>query len=516
MRRLDFRAAVFYPWSVLRLAALAALLLPVVSSARDLPPPLRRSVVKIFTTLQKPMYLQPWQMQPQESITGSGAIIEGGRILTNAHVVSDQLYVQVRKAGDPAKYTARVEFVGHDAELAVLRVDDPAFLKDVRPLTMGALPRQRDRVQVYGFPAGGDDLSITEGTVSRLEVTRYTHTGNELLAIQTDAAINPGNSGGPAIAGGKIVGVSFQSYSGSGLENTGYIVPVTLIQRFLADVKDGRYESIPSLGAGTQKMENEAMRRRYGLTGGQEGVLVNKVLPGSSAYGLLQEGDVMTAIDGHPIANDRTYLFEEGLRLDYAHLISMHLSGETAQVDVLRAGRRLRIPVKLMPYVDLVDGPFYDRKPTYFIYAGLLFQPLTRNYVNNWEAKDQPTMFKYLQEFELLSDKRTEPVVLNFVIPHEVTEGYTDMRNMLIEKVNGRTITRMTDLVEAIKHPVGGYQVIEADGVSEFGTKIILDAAKAERANAEILQRHGIPSDRSADLREPVSSIAAPKLSPRE
>jgi hypothetical protein len=87
---------------------------------------------------------------------------------------------------------------------------------------------------------------------------------------------------------------------------------------------------------------------------------------------------------------------------------------------------------------------------------------------------------------------------------------------MLIEKVNGRTITRMTDLVEAIKHPVGGYQVIEADGVSEFGTKIILDAAKAERANAEILQRHGIPSDRSADLREPVSSIAAPKLSPRE
>ena len=496
---------------MLRALALAALLAPAAAFARDLPPPLRRSVVKIFTTLQKPMYLQPWQMQPQESITGSGAIIEGGRILTNAHVVSDQLYVQVRKAGDPAKYTARVEFVGHDAELAVLKVDDPAFLKDVRPLALGALPRQRDHVQVYGFPAGGDDLSITEGTVSRLEVTRYTHTGDELLAIQTDAAINPGNSGGPAIAGGKIVGVSFQSYSGAGLENTGYIVPVTLIQRFLADIKDGSYSAIPSLGAGTQKMENEAMRRRYGLTGAQTGVLVNKVLPGSSAFGLVKEGDVITAIDGHAIANDRTYLFEEGLRLDYAHLIAMHQSGETAQVDVLRDGRRLRVPIRLRPYVDLVDGPFYDRKPTYFIYAGLLFQPLTRNYVNNWEPKDQPTMFKYLQEFELLSDKRVEPVVLNFVIPDDVTAGYTDMRNMLVEKVNGRVVTRMTDLVEAFKHPQGGYQVIEADSVSEFGTKIILDASKADRANAAILQRHGIPADRSPDLREPVSSVVVPQ-----
>jgi S1-C subfamily serine protease len=496
--------------SALALFALSLFLAPL-ASAKDLPPALRRSVVKIFTTLQKPMYLQPWQMNPQEAVTGSGAIIEGGRILTNAHVVSDQTYVQVRKAGDPVKYTARVEFVGHDAELAVLRVDDPDFYEDVRPLKLGKLPRQRDRVAVYGFPAGGDELSITEGTVSRLEVTRYTHTGNELLAIQTDAAINPGNSGGPAIDDGKVVGVSFQSYSGSGLENTGYIVPVTLITRFLADIKDGRYEAIPSLGAGTQKMENEAMRRRYGLGEDQTGVLVNKVLPGSSAFGLIHEGDVITAIDGHDIANDRTYEYEDGLRLDYSHLIAMHQQGETARVEVLRAGKPVTVPVKLRAYVDLVDGPFYDHKPTYFVYAGLVFEPLTRNYINNWDPKDQPTMFKYLQEFALLSDKMTEPVVLNYVIPDEVTEGYTDMRNVLIERVNGRNISRMADLVEAFKHPVNGFQVIEADSVSEFGTKIVLDAAKADRANAEILQRHGIPVDRSADLREPITSVA-PKL----
>ena len=63
--------------------------------------------------------------------------------------------------------------------------------------------------------------------VSRIEVIAYTHSGHNLLAIQTDAAINPGNSGGPVIKDGKLVGISFQSYSGSGAENIGYVSPDT-------------------------------------------------------------------------------------------------------------------------------------------------------------------------------------------------------------------------------------------------------------------------------------------------
>ncbi len=472
----------------------------------DLPLTLKRSIVKIFTTAQHPNYQQPWQWLNQEQLTGSGAIIEGGRILTNAHVVSDQTYIQVRKSGDPAKYTARVEFVGHDTELAVLRVEDPAFYKDVTPLELGTLPHQRDRVAVYGFPTGGDELSITEGTVSRIEVTRYSHMGNSLLTIQTDAAINPGNSGGPAMASGKLIGVSFQSYSGSGAENIGYIVPVTLIRRFLADIKDGHYENIPSLGSFFEKLENEAMRQRYGLKPGETGMLVSKGLPGSSDYGVLLPGDVVTAIDGHTIADDRTYEFEKGLRLDFSHLVAMHQAGETIKVDVRRDGKKLTLPVTLKPYVDLVDGPFYDRKPTYFIYGGLVFVPLTRNYINMWEPKDQPTMFKYLEEFALLSEKRTQPVVLDFVLPDDVNVGYNDMRNMLIQRVNGRNISCMADLVEAFKHPEGRFHVIEGDDVSEFSTQIILDAQKSEAANASILQRMGIPADRSDDLREPVAA----------
>lgn len=69
------------------------------------------------------------------------------------------------------------------------------------------------------FIAGGDNISITKGVVSRIELTQYVHGASQLMAIQIDAAINPGNSGGPAIMGNKVAGVAFQNLSGA--ENIG-------------------------------------------------------------------------------------------------------------------------------------------------------------------------------------------------------------------------------------------------------------------------------------------------------
>lgn len=69
--------------------------------------------------------------------------------------------------------------------------------------------------------AGGDNISVTKGVVSRVEPTQYVHGATQLMAIQIDAAINPGNSGGPAIMGSKVAGVAFQNLTGA--ENIGYV-----------------------------------------------------------------------------------------------------------------------------------------------------------------------------------------------------------------------------------------------------------------------------------------------------
>ena len=159
-------------------------------------------VVKVYSVHAGVSPTSPWSSKPQEESTGSGFSIDHDGelcILTNAHVVADATYVEVRKAGDARKYVATRRKVSHECDLATLTVEDSAFWRDTTPLEFGAVPCLQDEVSVVGYPEGGEGVSVTVGVVSRIEIQRYAHSGANLLAIQIDAAINPGNSGGPAL-----------------------------------------------------------------------------------------------------------------------------------------------------------------------------------------------------------------------------------------------------------------------------------------------------------------------------
>ena len=160
---------------------------------------IENSVIKIYTTQAAPDYFTPWRLLTPRQSSGSGSVIAGNQILTNAHVVANASYVQAQKHNDPQRYLARVTFVSHEADLAIITVDDPSFFSDLQPLSIGLLPEPLQEVSVYGYPIGGKSLSITKGILSRVEQQIYAHAGAFLLAGQIDAAINPGNSGGPVI-----------------------------------------------------------------------------------------------------------------------------------------------------------------------------------------------------------------------------------------------------------------------------------------------------------------------------
>lgn len=467
--------------------------------------PLKDSVVKIFVVQKPADYYQPWQLGYQMPSSGSGFIIQGRRILTNAHVVSDQVHVQVMKAGDTRKFTAKVRFVAHDTDLAQLEVEEAGFFEGTRPVEFGPMPRQRDRVAAYGFPAGGDELSITEGVVSRIEVRPYVHSGANLLTVQTDAAINPGNSGGPVFKDGRFVGVSFQGYNGAQLQNTGYFIPVVLVERFLQDIADGSYDGIPGLGVVWQKLENPSLRRWLGLASPRGGVMLTKIIPGSGADGILKEGDVLLSLDGVPIAENGTVPFGEGERVDLSHRLSLHQMSESAKVELWRDGKALTTTVKLARIPDLVPGPQYDRRPSYYVYAGLVFQELNQNFLRLFE-RSAPVNLLYLAALGLPSAERPAVVFINVVLPHDVNVGYHQIGRALVHSINDIKIGTLRDVIEAFKHPQAGFQVVRLDhwagSPDNRGSTIVLDAAAAARAHPEILKAFGIPQDRSDDLME--------------
>ena len=89
----------------------------------------------MYTVAASPNWFMPWQTKQQRESTGSGFIVEGNRIITNAHCVADQAHVMVRKHGDPKKYSAKVVAVGHECDLALLTTDSEEFWEVCRLCT---------------------------------------------------------------------------------------------------------------------------------------------------------------------------------------------------------------------------------------------------------------------------------------------------------------------------------------------------------------------------------------------
>ncbi|ETW43590.1 hypothetical protein PFNF135_02127 [Plasmodium falciparum NF135/5.C10] len=223
-----------------------------------------KGVVKLYVDITEPNLEMIWQNYPPKSITGSGFIIEGHLIITNAHNISYSTRILIRKHGNSGKYEAKILYVAHDVDIAILTTDDKTFFDDVYALHFGALPSLKDEIITIGYPAGGDKLSVTEGIVSRIDVQYYKHSNYKFLLTQIDAPLNPGNSGGPALVRGKVVGICFQSYKVS--NNISYIIPSTIISHFLLDIhKNKDYTGYAFLGVKYEPLENPSLREALGL-----------------------------------------------------------------------------------------------------------------------------------------------------------------------------------------------------------------------------------------------------------
>jgi S1-C subfamily serine protease len=449
----------------------------------------KNSIVKIYTVANIPQYRVPWNADTA-NMTGSGSIIKGNRILTNAHVVADSTFIQVKRFGETRRYEAKVTNVSHAADLAILEVNDPAFFNDAVPLDFGDLPQIQQEVLVYGFPTGGGGMSVTKGVVSRIEYQRYAHSGEFLLAVQVDAAINSGNSGGPVVSGGRQIGVVMQKRTRA--ENIGYMVPIPVIQHFLKDIADGKQDGFPGLGIQTQEMENLSIKEKYKVPADQTGVLVYQINYNSPAKGVLQVNDVITAIDGHNITDTEEVEYRPHEYISYWYYIDQRQIGDTITFDILRDGEASKVSIKLENGYEeyrLVPYEQYDKPPTYFIYGGLVFMPMTTNYLleSNWSPE---------QAYQPSSEEQHEVVVMTQVLADSVNRGYHNLTDIIISKVNGQSFATLEQFYELVMNSKEPYLTL----TDNIDYQIIINHQQALARTPEILKRYGIASAQSPDL----------------
>jgi S1-C subfamily serine protease len=457
-----------------------------------------RSVIQIMTFSQQPDWDAPWRFDPVRRSSGSGFFIKGKRIMTNAHVVSWARQILVHRYQDPRPYLAHVKFVAHDCDLALLEVEDEGFFNGLEPLRFGDLPPVRSTVVTCGYPAGGEQISYTRGVVSRVELQNYAHSGNRaFLTVQTDAAINPGNSGGPVLQDDLVVGVAFQGMPG--LENTGFFIPPPVIQHFLKDIEDGRYGGFPMAGIRVVPLQNPAYRRYLKLPDNDSGARVDSLLPIAATEKLIQPDDVLMRVGKYDVASDGTVLYEAN-RVSASAAFQTAQRGESLPLRIWRQGKETEISLPMNVYDgDRSVGNQYDVLPRYFVYAGLVFTPLSLDYMKTlgqgWrDSANAELIYElYYRRNETPDSARFEPIVLASTLAHPVNANFKISHHALVDKINGVRINRLEDVVRAFESATNTHHVIEFVPNHAFET---LNRAGAETAQAEILKTYSIPRDR--------------------
>ena len=278
--------------------------------------------------------------EPRRS-SGSGFLIDpSGLIVTNAHVVEEADWLQVRLA-DGRRFTGKV--VGQDSrvDLALVKIDGVTNLPTL-PIGDSNRLRVGELVMALGHPFGLEQ-SVSFGIVSRKGAPLTVATPG-FDFIQTDAAINPGNSGGPLVnMAGQVVGVnSMAARNGS----IGFAIPSNLVKLLVPQLATKGKVEWGWLGVSiTEVGDDDLDRLKLRET---KGVLVRGVMPGEPAdQGGVKADDVIIALDGMTLDAPR----------DLQRVVSSTPVGKRVRVVVLRAGEQKEMEVTIGRYQERAARP---------------------------------------------------------------------------------------------------------------------------------------------------------------
>jgi Do/DeqQ family serine protease len=269
---------------------------------------------------------------PQSRVTGSigsGVIVRSdGVVVTNNHVIENMQQIRVT-LNDRREYAARVLLADSRSDIAVLQLEGVEGALPVLRIDDQEEQQVGDLVLAIGNPFGVGQ-TVTNGIISAVNRTE-TGISDSGSFIQTDAAINPGNSGGALVdMDGDLIGINTAIFSRTGSSTgVGFAVPATMVKRVVDSAVGGAKSVVrPWLGVKGDTVSAD-IARSLGLSRPQ-GLIITEVYPqGPAARAGLEQGDVITAIDGAEINDQGGLNFRVGTRSP----------NDTVAVTILRDGR---------------------------------------------------------------------------------------------------------------------------------------------------------------------------------
>lgn len=459
-------------------------------SAEDL----QDSVVRLTTQIRLPNPVRPWVRASPIEGSGTGVHIGGGRILTNAHLVLYATEIDVLSRGGRERTEAKVQHLDPESDLAILVAKDSDLLEKLPVMTLAENdPKPQENVSVHGFPVGGDQLSVTQGVISRIEIASL-GIGNLGKVLQVSAAINPGNSGGPGVVNGKMVGLVFSRLEQA--ENTGYLISTDEVRHFLEDIKDDKVDGKlgMELRSNFQGLENETLRKMLKVPAGSHGILLapddDRKLRGG-----LQPYDILTHVGNFEIDDEGTGRLESGMRVPVFYLAQLVVKDGKIPMKLLRDGKSMTIDFPAVRSRDLLIQQLRGEDIPYFIHGPLIFEPIVREAAPIFTrfnpellARNSPWI---VRNEDLKSFPGEELVVVGApMFQHRCMKGYDEVLGQVVKSVNGIPIRNFLHMVEVLRNAEEPYLKIEF--AERLSSVLVFDQKQIESITESILEDNGI------------------------
>lgn len=454
------------------------------------------SLVKVNVTYQEYAPHIPWQKESPGGRRGLGVLLSGNRILVTGQMVADATYIEMELAESGQKLPAKVVGVDYEANLALLEASangnrSKAFFADLKPMTIEPKASVGDNLNIWQLGRVGE-LIVTQLRLGKVLTSQYVVEGSRFLIYEGQGIVrSEGNSFTvPIVKGGKLAGLLL-NYDSKNQVTT--VLPGLIIEHFLRDIADGKNEGFPSLGIEFQQTMDEQFREYLGLKPGQGGMFVSNVMEGGSAHAVgVKKGDIMLSINGHAIDSRGDYDDPDFGRLSMSHIVrGKAYVGDNIEMTVLRDGKEVKLSGKLTrrkPEDHLVLPYLFDRGPNYLVAGGLVFQELTRPYLNAFGDRGGAALGRlnwianHPEEYEKAGRKRL--VFLSAVLPMPGTQGYERLNWQIVTKVNGRPINEIRDLETAFKEPTDMIHTVEFE---DGPKKIFLEALQMQKDNLALM-----------------------------
>ncbi len=469
-----------------------------ISCGKEEIPPEPDGFIRVNATLQEFSEGQPWDRKPSVQRRGLGALLPNKQILTTSEMVAKQVYLELESADGSETITAKVVAIDRDANLALLEPenkDEESFLDELKALELSPALKIGDKVETWQLENNGQ-TTVTKTNIYAVDVVN-THSGGKrffsyLLKGSLQSASNSYTV--PILSKGTLAGI-LTSYDSE--DQISEVITSPIIEQFLEDASDGDYIGFPSLGVAATKMLDKTFRDWLGLEPNEGGLYLTRVAKNSAAgEAELQVGDVLLSLDGHGLDLKGYYDDAEYGKLSWTHLIRGSKEiGDSLSVKIKRDGEIIEKKVTLRaPAPLLIPNEFPPTGPQYFIKGGVIFQQLTKRYLQaygkDWTSRAPLNLLDVYYQPENYEDQFEEAVIITGIIPSQNTVGYESVRNSLIKKVNGVDIKKISDLETGFENPEDDIHHIE---LSEAPYEIYLNAEACKQVDQALVDQ-GLPA----------------------